>query len=82
MIASTRIATAQTDVASLLKSHPFIRFDRTSPTGAKVEQTLRRMRIKPKEILEVNSVAAIKELVPQPQYSSRDVRWQFQSHRR
>ncbi|CAN7765950.1 LysR substrate-binding domain-containing protein [Caballeronia sp. LjRoot34] len=49
----------------MLKSHPFIRFDRTSPTGAKVEQTLRRMRIKPKEILEVISVAAIIDLVRQ-----------------
>ncbi|KLU24199.1 hypothetical protein EOS_21030 [Caballeronia mineralivorans PML1(12)] len=65
LIASTRVAAAQADVASLLKSHPFIRFDRTSPTGAKVEQTLRRMRIKPKEILEVNSVAAIIDLVRQ-----------------
>ena len=65
LIASTRVATAQADVSSLLKSQPFIRFDRTSPTGAKVEQTLRRMRIKPKEILEVNSVAAIIDLVRQ-----------------
>jgi DNA-binding transcriptional LysR family regulator len=65
LIASTRVATAQADVASLLKSQPFLRFDRTSPTGAKVEQTLRRMRIKPKEILEVNSVAAIIDLVRQ-----------------
>jgi len=65
LIASTRVATAQADVASLLKSQPFIRFDRTSLTGTKVEQTLRRMRIKPKEILEVNSVAAIIDLVRQ-----------------
>ncbi|WP_213768067.1 LysR substrate-binding domain-containing protein [Caballeronia sp. dw_19] len=49
----------------MLKSHPFIRFDRISPTGAKVEQTLRRMRIKPKKILKVNSVAAIIDLVRQ-----------------
>jgi DNA-binding transcriptional LysR family regulator len=65
LIASTRVATAQADVASLLKGQPFIRFDRTSLTGTKVEQTLRRMRIKPKEILEVNSVAAIIDLVRQ-----------------
>ena len=65
LIASTRVATAQTDVASLLKGRPFIRFDRTSLTGTKVEQTLRRMRIKPREILEVNSVAAIIDLVRQ-----------------
>jgi DNA-binding transcriptional LysR family regulator len=49
----------------LLKEHPFIRFDRNSSTGTKVEQTLRRMRIRPKEILELNSIAAIIDLVRQ-----------------
>jgi DNA-binding transcriptional LysR family regulator len=63
LLASTRIASAHADVGALLKSRPFLRFDRASATGAKVEQTLRRMRVKPNEVLEVNSVAAIIDLV-------------------
>ena len=65
LLASTRIASAHADVGALLKSQPFLRFDRASDTGAKVEQTLRRMRVKPNEVLEVNSVAAIIDLVRQ-----------------
>jgi DNA-binding transcriptional LysR family regulator len=65
LIASTRIAAADADVGSLLKGYPFIRFDRRSPTGAKVEQLLRRIRVKPNELLEVNSVGVIIDLVRQ-----------------
>ena len=65
LIASARIADAEADVGALLKAYPFIRFDRHSPTGAKIEQILRRMRVKPQEVLEVNSVGAIIDLVRQ-----------------
>ncbi|WP_133645454.1 LysR family transcriptional regulator [Paraburkholderia flava] len=65
LLASTRVASPHADVAALLKSCPFIRFDRQSETGTKIEQTLRRMRVKPNDVLEVNSVAAIVDLVRQ-----------------
>ena len=61
LIASSRIADAEADVGALLKAYPFIRFDRNAPTGAKIEQILRRMRVKPQEVLGVNSVGAIIE---------------------
>jgi DNA-binding transcriptional LysR family regulator len=65
LLASTQIAAPGADTADLLNSQPFIRFDRRSLTGANVERALRRMRVKPNEILEVNSIAAIIELVRQ-----------------
>ncbi len=48
---------------AMLESHPFIRFDRTEHTGELIERTLRRLRAKPQEFLELNSIEAIVELV-------------------
>ncbi|MBG6076094.1 LysR substrate-binding domain-containing protein [Polaromonas sp. CG_9.11] len=50
-------------VQSGLKSHPFLRFDRTELTGQIVERTLRKLRIKPNEFLELNSIETIVELI-------------------
>lgn len=47
----------------MIESYPFIRFDRTEHTGELVERTLRRLRAKPQEFLELNSIDAIVELV-------------------
>jgi DNA-binding transcriptional LysR family regulator len=65
LLASTQIAASDSDTVDLLNSQPFIRFDRRSLTGANVERALRRMHVKPNEILEVNSIAVIIELVRQ-----------------
>lgn len=65
LIASRRSAKASADPIELLRSRPFLRFDRRTQTGAKVEQILRRNKVTPDVILEVNSLAAIAELVRQ-----------------
>lgn len=48
---------------TLLKSHPFIRFDRSQHTGKLVERTLRKLRARPQEVLELNTIESIAELV-------------------
>ena len=50
-------------VQSVLKSLPFLRFDRTELTGQIVVRTLRKLRIKPNEFLELNSIETIVELI-------------------
>jgi len=62
---SSQVASPQSDAARLLRTQPFIRFDHTGSTGPKIEQILRRNRIEPREILELNSVTSIVELVRQ-----------------
>lgn len=48
---------------TLVQQHPFIRFDRTQHTGRMVERTLRQLRAKPQEFLELNAIESIVELV-------------------
>ena len=48
---------------SVLAAQPFIRFDRTQHTGQLVERTLKRLRARPQEFLELNSLESIVELV-------------------
>jgi len=48
---------------TLVQQHPFIRFDRTQHTGRLVERTLRQLRAKPLEFLELNAIESIVELV-------------------
>lgn len=47
----------------LLQTQPFIRFDRTQHTGELVERTLRRLRARPQEFLELNAIESIVDLV-------------------
>lgn len=49
----------------LLKTEPFLRFDRAQQTGMFVSRAIQQLGIKPKEFLEVNSLEAIVELVRQ-----------------
>ncbi|RZI98554.1 MAG: LysR family transcriptional regulator [Rubrivivax sp.] len=49
-------------VRQLLAQQPFLRFDRSELTGQLVERTLRKMRVKPREFLELNSIETIVEL--------------------
>ena len=48
---------------ALLQRHPFIRFDRSQHTGQLVERTLRKLRVRPREFLELNAIESIVELV-------------------
>ncbi len=48
---------------TLLQEQPFIRFDRTQHTGQLVERTLRRLRARPREVLELNALESIVDLV-------------------
>lgn len=48
---------------TLLRQHPFIRFDQGEHTGRLVERVLRRLRVKPQLFLELNAIETIVELV-------------------
>jgi DNA-binding transcriptional LysR family regulator len=48
---------------AILQQQPFIRFDPSQHTGRLVERTLRRLRAKPSELLELNALESIVELV-------------------
>ncbi len=48
---------------AMVERYPFIRFDRSEHTGELVERTLRRLRARPQEFLELNSIEAIVDLV-------------------
>jgi len=48
---------------AILQAQPFIRFDPTQHTGRLVERTLRRLRVKPQEFLELNALESIADLV-------------------
>ena len=47
----------------LLQRQPFIRFDPSQHTGRLVERTLKRLRVKPQEFLELNALESIADLV-------------------
>lgn len=47
----------------LLQRHRFIRFDPRQHTGQLVERTLRNLRVRPQELLELNAIEGIVELV-------------------
>ncbi|MGD9943485.1 MAG: LysR family transcriptional regulator [Bradyrhizobium sp.] len=53
------------DALAALETEPFLRFDRRERTGELVMQTLRRHDFAVKEFLELNSIAAIADLVRQ-----------------
>ena len=65
---------------TVLQTQPFIRFDHSQHTGRLVERTLKRLRVKPQEFLELNALESMVELVRSglgvavlPQL--RDTRW-------
>lgn len=65
LLANRRSVSPHADAIDLLRTRPFIRFDSETPTGAKIDQILRRNGVTPEVILEVNSLAAIADLVRQ-----------------
>jgi DNA-binding transcriptional LysR family regulator len=65
---------------SILQSQPFVRFDHTQHTGQLVERALKRLRVKPLEFVELNSLESIVDLVRSGLGVSlvpllRDARW-------
>jgi len=63
VIANSSVAGPDTSIASLFATQPFIRFDRRTPTGAHIDEIMRRMELVPKDFLELNSLLSIVELV-------------------
>jgi DNA-binding transcriptional LysR family regulator len=66
---------------TLLQSQPFIRFDPSQHTGRLVERTLKRLRARPQEYLELNALETMVELVRSGLGITlvpllRDARWQ------
>lgn len=51
------------DLRDILRSQPFIRFDRNEHTGQLVERTLHRLRSKPTDLLELNAIETMVDLV-------------------
>ncbi|MGH8780875.1 LysR substrate-binding domain-containing protein [Paraburkholderia sp.] len=65
LLANPAVAPADASVASLLKRFPFIGFEAALPTGRQVTSLLRRLRVEVNPVLEMNSIAAIADLVRQ-----------------
>jgi DNA-binding transcriptional LysR family regulator len=65
LLLNPALAPADASVNSLLKRHPFIGFETASLTGTHVTSLLRRLRAEVNPILEMNSIAAIADLVRQ-----------------
>ncbi|MGO4305834.1 LysR family transcriptional regulator [Cupriavidus sp. RAF12] len=65
LVANARVALPGVDAMDLLRSQPFIRFDRAVTTGARIDLLLRRCGIQPNELVAMNSLPAIVELVRQ-----------------
>jgi DNA-binding transcriptional LysR family regulator len=74
-------ATEVAPLRTLLQRHPFIRFDRSQHTGLLVERTLRKLKAKSREFLELNAIESMVELVRSGLGVTivpllRDARWQ------
>ena len=63
VIANAGVTTPHTRIEHLFDTQPFIRFDRHTPTGARIDRLLRRLGLVPRELIELNSLLAIAELV-------------------
>jgi DNA-binding transcriptional LysR family regulator len=65
VVASSQVAPPGSDFRKLLREQPFLRFDRRTPSGIRIEQTLRKLGLVPQDFLELSSLSAIIELVRQ-----------------
>lgn len=69
-----------TNPRTILQTQPFIRFDPSQHTGSLVERTLKKLKARPQEFLELNALESIVELVRSGLGVSvvpllRDARW-------
>lgn len=74
-------AVQEAPLRTLLQRHPFIRFDRTQHTGQLVERSLKKLKARPQEFVELNAIESIVELVRSGLGVAivpllRDARWQ------
>lgn len=81
MVLLTARAAEAAPLRALLQRHPFIRFDHSQHTGLLVERTLRKLKVKPQEFLELNAIETMVELVRSGLGIAivpllRDARWQ------
>lgn len=81
MVLLTARAAEAAPLRALLQRHPFIRFDRSQHTGLLVERTLRKLKVKLQEFLELNAIETMVELVRSGLGIAivpllRDARWQ------
>lgn len=65
VVASSQVAPPGSDFKKLLREQPFLRFDRRTPSGMRIEQTLRKLGLAPQDFLELSSLSAIIDLVRQ-----------------
>ncbi|CAM8770335.1 Histidinol-phosphate aminotransferase [Burkholderia pseudomallei] len=65
LLVNPMIAPADASATSLPKRYPFIGFEAASLTGRHVMSLLRRLRVEVNPVLEMNSIAAIADLVRQ-----------------
>ncbi|MES3000810.1 MAG: LysR family transcriptional regulator [Pseudomonadota bacterium] len=65
VVASSLVARPGSDIKKLLRDNPFLRFDRRTPSGKRIEQTLRKLGVAPHDVLELSSVSSIVDLVRQ-----------------
>ena len=65
LVASALVAGPDSDIKQLLRENPFLRFDRRTPSGIRIEQTLRKLGLMPQDFLELSSVSSIVDLVRQ-----------------
>lgn len=63
MVLLTHRGVPPAPLRTLLQRHPFIRFDQSEHTGRLVERVLRKLRVKPQQVLELNAIETIVELV-------------------
>lgn len=65
VVANAKIAPPGSDFRKLLRDNPFLRFDRRTPSGMRIEQTLRKLGLVPQDFLELSSLSTIIDLVRQ-----------------
>lgn len=65
VVASSQVAHRNSDIKKLLRENPFLRFDRRTLSGVKIEQSLRKLGIVPQDFLELGSLSTIIDLVRQ-----------------
>ena len=65
MLANATQTAGINDAVELLRTQPFIRYDRSTAVGRKVQSIIKSESVEPLEILELNSIIGIADLVRQ-----------------
>ncbi|EJL94304.1 transcriptional regulator [Herbaspirillum sp. CF444] len=65
MIVNSQIPAPDCDIRALLRDQPFLRFDRRTPSGIRIERTLLKLKSTPQDFLELGTLSSIVDLVRQ-----------------